>query len=82
MKKALFFILSLGLGMSFIQAETFAASGTAVAGFEIIAPTTAKVNEAIDITVRAIDKDKKTVTGYRGSIIFDSDNFGDSIPRP
>jgi hypothetical protein len=40
------------------------------------------VNEAIDITVRAIDKDKKTVTGYRGSIIFDSDNFGDSIPSP
>jgi len=35
-----------------------AASGT-VAGFEIIAPTTAVVNEAIDITVRAIDKDKK-----------------------
>jgi hypothetical protein len=32
--------------------------------FEIVAPATAKVNEAIDITVRAIDKDKKTVTNY------------------
>ena len=53
-----------------------------VSGFEIIAPTTAKVNEAIDITVRAIDKDKKTVTNYNGSIIFISDTFGDVVPSP
>jgi hypothetical protein len=50
--------------------------------FEIVAPATAKVNEAIDITVRAIDKDKKTVTNYSWSIIFISDRFGDVVPSP
>jgi hypothetical protein len=46
------------------------AADTPTVQFEITAPTTAKVNEAIDITVRAIDKDKKTTANYRGSIIF------------
>ncbi len=50
--------------------------------FEIIAPSTARVNEAIDVTVRTVDKDKKIVTGYRGSIIFVPENFGDTVPMP
>ena len=61
---------------------TIAADASGVVGFEILAPTTAKANEAIDITVRAIDKDKKTVTNYKGSIIFISDTFGDTVPSP
>lgn len=61
---------------------SIAADSSAIVGFEIIAPSTAKSNEAIDITVRAIDKDKKTVTDYQGSIIFISDTFGDTVPSP
>lgn len=62
--------------------EASLAAEETVVGFEIIAPSTAKANEAIDVTVRAIDRDKKTVTSYRGSIIFISDTFGDTIPSP
>lgn len=51
-----------------------------VVEFEVIAPTTAKVNEAIDVTIRAIDAEKKVVEDYKGSIIFVSKNFGDVIP--
>lgn len=41
---------------------SLAADASGVVGFEILAPTTAKANEAIDITVRAVDKDNKTVS--------------------
>jgi hypothetical protein len=51
-----------------------AATGGTIA-LEIITNTTSRVGEAIDITVRAVDKDKKTVTGYRGSVIFNTDNI-------
>ena len=81
MKKMLLGCITLLVSCFIVPDLAVAASGT-VTGFEIIAPTTAVVNEAIDITVRAVDKDKKTVTNYRGSIIFDSDNFGDNIPSP
>jgi hypothetical protein len=58
---------------------------TAIAGkihhFTIIAPPSAKVGEAIDITVEARDKDDKVITAYRGSIFFQSDtDFGATIP--
>ena len=56
------------------------AADAAVVQFEIIAPPTSRVDEAIDITVRAVDKDNKVVTGYRGSIIFVPENFGDVVP--
>ena len=61
--------------------DTFAADGV-VTQFEVIAPATAKVNEAIDITVRALDQDKKVVPTYRWSIIFLPQNFGDTVPMP
>jgi hypothetical protein len=49
--------------------------------FTIIAPPTAKVGEAIDVTVEAKDKDDKIITNYRGSIFFQSDtDFGATIP--
>lgn len=59
-----------------------AAAVTGVTKLEITAPTTARVGEAIDITVRAVDKDKNTVTAYRGSVIFNTDNIGDTVPMP
>ncbi len=58
-----------------------AATGGTIA-LEIIANTTSRVGEAIDITVRAVDKDKKTVIGYRGSVIFNTDNIWDTVPAP
>ena len=58
-----------------------AATGDTVA-LEITANTTSRVGEAIDIIVRAVDKDKKTVIGYRGSVIFNTDNIGDTVPAP
>ncbi len=58
-----------------------AATGSTVQ-LEILAPTTARVGEAIDITLRAVDKDKNTVTAYRGSVIFNTDNIWDTVPAP
>lgn len=49
--------------------------------FSIITVPTAKVWEAIDVTVEARDKDDKVFTGYRWSIFFQSDtDFGASLP--
>jgi hypothetical protein len=77
------FILAIFAAFTLMPIEaSIAADASGVVGFEILAPTTAKANEAIDITVRAIDKDKKTVTNYKGSIIFISDTFGDTVPSP
>ena len=55
---------------------------TTAVRLEISAPTTTRVGEAIDVTVRAIDKDSKVVTNYRGSVIFSTDNVGDTVPAP
>lgn len=63
-----------------IVAHALFAADAAVVQFEIIAPPTARIDEAIDITIRAVDKDNKVVTGYRGSIIFVPLNFGDVVP--
>ncbi len=52
------------LSSIFAPLSLSAAAGDTVA-LEITAPATTRVGEAIDITVRAVDKDKKTVTGYR-----------------
>jgi hypothetical protein len=77
-------VISVLLSLSLLPIEASIAADTpsSVVGFEIIAPTTAKANEAIDVTVRAVDKDKKTVTSYRGSMSFVSETFGDTIPSP
>ena len=61
---------------------TVSAAPNDASQLEIIAPTTARVGEAVDITVRAVDTAKSTVTGYRGSIIFNTDNIGDTVPAP
>jgi hypothetical protein len=84
--KTLFFRLFVGLvGLMSTPLILTAADATATAGkihhFTIIAPPTAKVGEAIDITVEARDKDDKVMVSYRGSIFFQSDtDFGATIP--
>ncbi len=83
MKRLLSFaVLSIFFCSSFLSFQHVFAADSTVVGFEIIAPTTATANEAIDITVRAIDKDKKTVTNYRWSILFILDNFWNTVPSP
>lgn len=83
MRKILSYITFFVMSFSLLSYFSIAfAADSAVVWFEITAPAQAKVNEAIDVTVRAIDKDKKTVTNYKGSIIFISDTFGDTVPSP
>lgn len=50
--------------------------------FIIEAPTTAKTGEAIDVTVKAVDKNNAVVTDYRGSIFFVSRWLLDTLPSP
>jgi len=59
-----------------------ASQQSSVVWFEIIAPSTARQWEAIDVTVRAIDRNRQKVDNYRGSIIFISDTFWDTVPSP
>lgn len=63
-----------------LSASAVSVSAGGAVQLEIIAPATAKVGEAIDLTVRALDKDKNLATDYRGSIIFISDYLGDTLP--
>lgn len=82
-------ILSLGMGNIF---SVNAATGTATTGtttgtagkihhFKLIGPPTAKVGEAIDVTVEAQDKDGKVVTTYKGSGYFDCQtDYGATYP--
>lgn len=77
-------LLAFALSLGMIVTANFAnaaGSGWAVK-FEIQAPATAKVGEAIDVSVRALDKDNKTATEYRGSIIFMTEWLGDIVPMP
>ena len=73
---ALFFV-----GSTFVPFASLSAASETVK-LELIAPTTTRVGEAVDVTVKAVDKDGKTVTSYRGSIIFNTDNIGDTVPSP
>lgn len=50
--------------------------------FEIIAPTTAVVGEAFDVTVKALDSNNQIATDYRGSIVFTTDWLPDTLPMP
>jgi hypothetical protein len=52
-----------------------------VTGFEVIAPLTATVGEAIDVAVRARDMNNNTVSTYQGNIIFIASNFWDIVPQ-
>jgi hypothetical protein len=83
MRKFVSSVLALALSVStFGWTIGVSAAESTVTQFEIIVPATAKVNEAIDVTIRALDKDKKVVTGYRGAIIFVPESFWDTVPMP
>lgn len=58
---------------------TFTYSQAEFAGFEIDAPDTANTNEAIDITVRALDKDGNIFTDYAGTMYFDVIGDDDAV---
>jgi hypothetical protein len=77
------FTLSMVFSGFYLPTETTLGAENPVTGFEVvITPTTARVNEALDVTVKAIDKNKNVVTGYRWSIIFVSQNMSDTVPSP
>jgi hypothetical protein len=83
MRKILSGLVSLFFWISLIAPLSLsAATTTGVAKLEITAPTSAKVGEAIDITVRAVDGQKNTISAYRGSVIFNTDTIGDTVPMP
>ena len=60
---------TLSLGM--VQAD--------FAGFEIDAPDVVNTNEAIDITVRALDEDGNVYKDYAGTMFFDVEGDDDAI---
>jgi len=76
------------LGIGFLTASMWSAPLTQAADlggavkFEITAPSSARTDEAIDVTVRAVDASGNTATGYRGSIIFATDYIADIVPMP
>ena len=82
MSKIIASIAFVAIFSSIFAPVSFSAAAGDTTALEITTPATTRVGEAIDITVRAVDKDKKTVTGYRGSVIFNTDNIGDTVPAP
>jgi hypothetical protein len=87
MKKIFSRLLIALIGLSALPAWLIAADAVSptTAGkihhFTIIAPPSAKVWEAIDITVEARDKDDKVIQTYRGSLFFQSEtDFWATIP--
>lgn len=73
MRRLLTYILALGsvLSLGLAQAE--------FAGFEIDTPDTVNTNEAIDITVRALDEDGNIYPDYSGTMFFDVEGDDDAI---
>ena len=74
-------LIALALGGVWTPHATAAELGGAVK-FEITAPSSARTDEAIDVTIRAVDASGNTATGYRGSIIFATDYIADIVPMP
>lgn len=64
--------LSLSRAAALVAVGVFSISTAFAAAvkLEVTAPTTAKTGEAIDVTVRAVDSDGKTVIDYLGTIFF------------
>ncbi len=83
MSKFISSLLALTLSLwFFVWTIQAAATEWVVTQFEVIIPPTARMNEAIDVTIRAVDSDKKVVTWYRWSIIFVPESFWDTVPMP
>ncbi len=81
MYKFLSFITAFFVACSTVLPVSFAATSNVIQ-IEITGPTTARVGEAIDVTLRAVDKDNRTVSSYLGSVIFSPENSGDIVPSP
>lgn len=43
-----------------------------------VSPNPLKVNEAADVTIKAVQADGTVVTDYAGTVIMDLDNFQDA----
>ncbi len=82
MKKILSWFITFFCISSILSPIVALAATSSAVQLEIIAPTTAIVGEAFDVTVRAVDRDNKIVPTYRGSVIFSTDNIWDTIPAP
>lgn len=82
MKKILAFFLGITLVIPAFLTPIMVLAASSAVKFQIEAPTTAKVGEAIDVTIRAVDKDGQIATDYRGSILFDTDWIGNTVPSP
>lgn len=74
--------LSRAIALTAACALSFSAAFAAAVKLEVTAPATAKTGEAIDVTVRAVDSDGKTVPDYAGIIFFTVDgDDGASVPN-
>lgn len=81
LKKVLAFFTGISLLIpAFGTIDVVSASGGIE--FKIEAPATARVGEAIDVTVKAVRKDGQIATDYRGSIVFSTKWIGDTVPMP
>ena len=81
--KSSFFRSIVALSLSTLTIVVWAADAIPqkIHHFAVIAPDTAKVGEAIDVTVEARDKDDKLIPTYHGSVFFQaSTDFNATIP--
>lgn len=81
MKKLFSLFIALFI-VSSISPINFVSAASDTVKLEIVSQDTTRVGEALDVTVRAVDKQGNTVTSYRGSIIFNTDNIADTVPSP
>lgn len=63
------------------NSTTIGATSGQMTQFLVMAPSTVKVGEYFDITVRAIDANGNTVSSYDGAVIFASALYGDIVPE-
>ena len=72
----------------FLFAATGSTGTTSPAGgsltldhFEIsLNPTSTRVDEAVDVTIKAVSKGWNTVTNYRGTVTISTDNYSATVP--
>lgn len=69
-----------GTAIQLNSATSTTTSSQAPTRYEIIAPTTAYVNESIDVTVRVLDRSGAVVPTYRGTVIFSATDLKALLP--
>jgi hypothetical protein len=75
-----FSLLFLVQPLSAVETTTTQTTSATTVKYEIVAPTTAYANESIDVTVRAVDANGNVVPGYRGTILFNSEDLKAILP--